>query len=139
MENLLQVLCNAKGQHAKAEASEIHSFISDITKMNSDMVYDWDEWSGEEWMSIMENKKKIAIIGIKIPIIFVSSEDQDKLQSYELVKKLHRVVIEDFDKEMWHLNLDEYKQAIPEVEWHSSDDVVNPNSFSTEEFWFATI
>lgn len=138
MENLLNVLCNAK-KHIKIELSEIHNFISDVSKMKSEIICDWDEWSGEEWMSVAVDKKKIAMIGIKIPVIFVLSEDQAKLQEYELIKKLYRVEIDDFDNEMWNIDLEEYKNAIPEIEWHSSKDVVNTNSFSTDEFWFATI
>ena len=139
MENLLEILCDAKNQHVRTDIAEIHRFASDITKASGGITCDWDEWCGEEWMSILENKKLLAILSIKIPIIFILAEALDAFKPYELIENLYCVVIEDFDKEMWVLDLDEYKRIIPELEWHSSDDVVDSSSFSTEGFWFATI
>jgi len=139
MENLLNILKRVKSSYPTIEISEIRDFYTTGSKVQGDISLDWDEWSGEEWLSLMTSSERVAIIGVKIPIAFIASKFEDDLKFCELMKKLFIVTIDDFDKEIWTIDLDEYRHNIPELEWHVSEDAVNPNAFSTSEFWFATI
>ena len=85
------------------------------------------------------NTERVAIVGIKIPIAFIAFKYKEDMLRYELIKKMFIVEIDNFDKKIWSVDLDEYKYNIPELEWHVSEDAVNSTAFSTSEFWFAII
>lgn len=139
MENLLSILQQAKDERVSIKLSEVHDFITAISLLQSDLNYDWDEWSGEEWLTLLIDNARVAMICIKIPIIFVSEQHNIYIQTFDLIKKLYKVIIKDFDECIWSIDLNKYKSLFPELEWHASEDAVDVTSFSTNEFWFATI
>jgi hypothetical protein len=139
MMNILDQLIYAKENYQAAQTEDIHNFENFISSLNIGIEYDWDEWSGEEWCSIMTDSERVAIICIKIPIVFISEKYKRKLSDCDLMKKMHIVGVPDFDEVIWSLDLSEYKESNLELEWHVSEDAVNPRAFSTSDFWFATI
>ncbi len=139
MKDLIKVLKHAKENYPKISSSEIHHFCDDTNKINNEISYDWDEWCGEDWITITLKNRRVLMIGVKIPVAFVTTSVFEYIQSFELMRKLYVVTINDFDDIIWSLDLDEFKNVFSYIDWHASDDAVDTTSFSTNDFWFATI
>lgn len=139
MKDLINVLKYVKDNYSNISLPEIHDFCDSLNKAKNEIRYDWDEWSGEDWLTVTVKNKKAAMIGIQIPIAFVTLSDFEYIQSFKIMRKLHVVTINDFDDIMWTLDLRTFKNVFPNMEWHASEDAVDTTSFSTNDFWFATI
>ena len=47
--------------------------------------------------------------------------------------------VSDYSTEEWKIDLEELKRKIPEISWNASPYAVDINSFSLDDFYFATI
>jgi len=138
MKNIVSILEQARNNNPDYNFPEIIKGIKSLKKVDHSINYDWDE-SDEEWVSLLKENERVAIIGVKIPVIFVVNEFKKTLDTYEFSQKILCIEINDFDEVIWSIDLEEYESKINEPPFHASSESINLNSFSTNDFWWATI
>lgn len=90
--------------------------------------------SGEQWVWV----QGVAMLNTKIGIAFVS-EGSSFCKRIENTKELETVIVKDYDKQDWSIELEKLKREIPEIEWHACGEAVNPAKFSIKELYYATV
>ena len=136
MRDLLYEIINAK----KIKTSWSKKELLEITKNfkndspNNEVI--WDYGSGEEVCGFVINRKLVAYVHEKLPICFCSSE----FERYKIIYSnvLWFVATKDFYKDEWFLNLKKLQETVPEIQWRTCVEAVNPKSFSVDGFRFAT-
>ncbi len=118
---------------------QLKLFIKDILITNPNIEVDWDEWSGEKWASLFIRGEKFAIICAELPVVFILKEKKELIKNINSLCEHNYIEIKSFVDNMWMLDKNEFEQKIPQLIWHASDEAINVNKFSTDDFWFATI
>lgn len=57
----------------------------------------------------------------------------------ELMNDLWCEEVENYSAEEWKIDLTTVRHQLAEIMWHSSNDVVNSNQFSLNDFYFTTV
>lgn len=94
---------------------------------------DWDEGAGEEWLRVMDGPRQLALVSIKVPFAFISTNAEgSKSSATEIVT----IDIDDFDK----VQLSCSPLILAEV-FGSSDrlDALDSESFSANDLWYSTV
>jgi len=135
MRNLLLETLKAKG--IKGWNHEKLIILTEDFMQDSDInMIVWDYLSGEEVCGFLIGDKLVAYVHEKLPICFYLIEfDKYKDLNSDI---LWFVASEDFYKREWYANLDQLREMIPELTWSASVEAVNPDSFSVDDFRFAT-
>ena len=77
-------------------------------------------------------------VNTKIGLIFVCSSYATQIPRM-LHSKYKIFVIERFDEKEWCIDLKELERSVTQIVWHSSEDIVDPNAFSLDDLYYATI
>lgn len=74
----------------------------------------------------------------KIGIAFIRKDEltEETIQQLNLYYLFN---VSDYSTEEWKIDLEELKRKIPEISWNASPYAVDINSFSLDDFYFATI
>ena len=57
----------------------------------------------------------------------------------KILKNLEIVFTENYYSSDWTIGVSDLKKEIPEIYWYASEDAVNTNCFSLDDFYFATV
>ena len=86
----------------------------------------------------MENMMEI-LIKARGKKIFLKNEFKELLMKISLADRDLKLDWDDYSSENWFIDVVDFKQKIPELYWHASEDAVNRNSFSLQDLYFATV
>ncbi len=138
MENMIDVLKRARQKKVFVN-NEFEELLMKIQSADSNLKLDWDCGSGEEWARFSNRKDGIVcMISAKIGLAFIRKNyESDNIR--ETIDMLEVVYTEGYSSDEWFIDLADLKQTIPELYWHASEKAVNPNSFSLDDLYFATI
>lgn len=141
LHNLLSEIIKFKEYQKEWSEDFPNDILEKIQSFNTGIAVDWDSNSGEEWALIIKGRDVIGIIAAKIPLAFINDDlfYQFKFHSPKIFTKIYCVKVNEFDKKDWFVDLKEFKLEIPELEWHACHDAVNPEAFSINDFFYATI
>jgi len=134
------VLEQARRNHNNLEIGEIHSFAKEI-ELNNGTTFsvDWDYWSGEDWLTLLKDRRRVGIVCIKLPLAFIATSIKNDIASHSIFNKLHVETIDDFDIACWNLSINDFNSKFSELDWHGFENALNPEAFSTNELWYATV
>lgn len=109
--------------------------VSDLVEKKECSI-SWDYDCGEKVCGVFIENELAAYIHARFPICFAT----DEFSKVECVfaSLLHIVRITDFYEENWYVDLEKMEWYAPEITWRCSEDAVNPNAFSIDDFRFAT-
>lgn len=139
MRNLTDEILKSKEYQKTWSKEKLDILIKLWGEEDGSLKFDCDIESGEQWISIFKNNTKLAMIGIKLPILFLNERCVNNIKEYDFIKEVHVVRDIDFDTNSWYINLDVIKHSVPELNWHASADAVNSECISINDFWYATI
>ncbi|MCL1809782.1 MAG: hypothetical protein FWG42_08505 [Clostridiales bacterium] len=139
MNDLLKVLIEAKNKMVFTTQKDFVDLLKEIEQNTSSLELDWDDGAGEEWARFIHHEfGKVYMINSKIGIIFAK-----RIFSNEIPQTLYDrfiiSIVECYDKEEWHVDLETLRKSVSQIEWNTSDDIVNPNAFSLDDLYYATI
>ncbi|MFA7761326.1 hypothetical protein [Streptomyces sp. NRRL S-448] len=97
-------------------------------------VLDWDIDADEEWLSLLVDNTRIAMISTKIPLI-VALECY-LLGSSPLPKGARFIGVPSFEDPVMCCDTDALRQAFGEAQAYGTLD---PDLFSANDLWFATV
>lgn len=135
MRDLAKEIERASLFRGKWDQSVLNSLIDLF--MNSDkannVVCDFD--SGEEICGFFKGSQLVAYVHLKFPIGFAKKEFICFATRFK--NNIHVVAIDDFDTPEWFVDMNILQSFSPELSWYESEDAVNPNCFSIDDFRFA--
>lgn len=139
MNDLLKVLNIAKESYTCLEKHNLQKLIEDIRKKDSSLTLDWDDGAGEEWVRFFSvSLGTVCMIHVKLPIAFVcNSYDYSCIGA--CLRNIEIVYVDSFSEDEWSVDLGRLKDKVPEIDWHTSIDIVNPDSFSLSDLYYATV
>ncbi len=139
MEDMLKVLKKGREKKIFNDKEEFIKLLKQMQSADESLELDWDDGAGEEWAIFYTSKNgTVCMMNVKIGVAFFrKSYDINILNG--IIDDLQIVYTEDYCTEQWYINFDELKSSIPEIYWHSAEEVVNRNSFSLDDLYFATI
>ena len=134
MKNLTDILLKAERYNS--------SWSKDSLKLlfgKKDIItFNWDMESGERWASIFLDHEFICYISSVIPIAFCKTvflKETEKL----LEEKVIIISGGDFDNKNWFINSQRLEMCSSKLKWIVSEQVLNLEQFSINDFWYATI
>lgn len=138
MENMMEILKRARDKKIFLN-NEFEELLMKIQLADSNLELDWDDGAGEEWARFSNKKDGIVcMINAKIGVVFIKKNYKfSKIK--KIIDMLEIVFTDDYCSDNWFIDLTNLKQTIPELYWHTSEEAVNINSFSLDDFYFATI
>ncbi len=100
---------------------------------------DWDPDSGEEICYLYTENGGKALIHSKFPIGIANESflESEHAFGHLFSKEIHIVKTEDFNKELWFIDLEKLKDIAPEIKWIAGPDAVDSASFSALDFAYA--
>ncbi len=100
---------------------------------------DWDPDSGEEICFLYTENGGKALIHSKFPIGIANESflESEHAFGHLFSKEIHIVKTEDFNKELWFIDLEKLKETAPEIKWIAGPDAVDIASFSALDFVYA--
>jgi hypothetical protein len=136
MRELINEIYEAKKNSTTWDADILLKYVKRIQEDNPHIRILWDWNSGIDVCGLAINDKLIAYIHSRCPICFAKKEFEKYMEVFG--SKLWLVLIEDFYKDEWHVDLNKLAEIAPEVSWCASKDAVDPDKFSIDGFKFAT-
>lgn len=139
MSNLLEILVKAKDKCLFKEEEVFIRALDEIKQFDEDLKLDWDDGAGEEWARLNhEVYGTVYMINTKIGIIFARKSYERKIPHF-LFSKYEIFITENYDKDEWFIDLAKLKSEVSQISWHASEGAVNPNKFSLNDLYFATV
>lgn len=139
MQDMLSVLRRAKQKPTFKDPNEFKSLLEQIKKAKPTLKIDWDEGAGEKWVRFIDqNNGIVCMLSVDLKLAFI--RENSKIQSLLNTMRNYEIVfVDDFSSDNWSIDVDELENDIAEIVWHTSEDVINSNCFSLDDFYFATI
>ena len=139
MSDLLEILIKAKDKCLFKEEEVFIRALDEIKQFDRDLNLDWDDGAGEEWARLNHQEHGIVyMINSKIGIIFARKSYESKIP--QVLFSMYEVFItENYDKDEWFIDLAKLKSEVKQISWHASEEAVNPNKFSLNDLYFATV
>ena len=136
MRDLLYEIIKAKKIKANWNERVLFEIAENFKNDSSDNEVWWDYGSGEEVCGFSINRILVAYVHAKLPICFYSSE----FERYKIIYSniLWFVATGDFYKNEWFVDTKKLREIVPEVQWRTCVEAVNPESLSVDGFRFAT-
>lgn len=136
--NMTEILKKAKKKKI-FQNNEFQKILKKILLADENLTLDWDDGAGEEWARFYnQTDGKVCMINAKIGIAFIRiSYEFNNINN--VIDMLEVVFTDDYGSDDWFIDLADLKESIPELYWHTSEEAVNPNGFSLDDFYFATV
>lgn len=139
MRDLFTVLFQAQAMRPRIGYFKLKQIVLDIQTADVSLRMDWDEGAGEEWIRFIHpTEGLVMMIHDVVPIAFIKSTYNvlliDKAITHFLV-----IQSENFDSAEWTVNVDRLTRDIPEIVWHASISAVDPDCFSLNDLYYATV
>lgn len=136
---MLETLKQAKRKKLFSNQQEFKDLLTQIKIADTELKLDWDDGAGEEWARFYNLTDGIVcMMNTKLGLVFMRKkyENQD---IKKILKNLEVVFTKNYYSSDWTIDVSELKKEIPEIYWHASEDAVNTNCFSLDDFYFATV
>ena len=138
IKDMTKILLNAKQKFVFKDNKDFTQFIHEIIE-RTHLQLDWDTGAGEEWARLIaDNFGIVGMVHTKIGIAFIR-KNYDGVPLKELMNDLWCEEVENYSAEEWKIDLTTVRHQLAEIVWHSSNDVVNSNQFSLNDFYFTTV
>ncbi len=138
MKDITSILLQVKQKFVFKDNKDFTQFIYEIIK-KTHLQLDWDTGAGEEWARLIaDNFGVVCMVHTKIGIAFIR-KNHDDVSLSELMDCLWCEEVENYSIEEWKIDLTVIHNQISEIIWHSTAETVNPNQFSLNDFYFATV
>lgn len=139
MNNLLEILKKGKNKHIFIDNNEFERYLNKIQLSDKTLKLDWDKGAGEEWARFIHEKYGIVyMINARIGINFVRKNYLKQI-SNKIFLDCELFITEKYSEDEWFVDLEKLKEEVSEICWHASESAVNPNKFSLNDLYFATI
>lgn len=139
MKDMLAVLKRAKEKKVFSGKQEFRQLLQQIQSADTSLQLDWDDDAGEEWARLGNSIHGIVcMISTNIGVVFIR-EAYDFEQIKEVCQELEVVFTKNYASNEWYVDKERLKREVPEIQWYVSEDSVDANGFSLEDFYFATI
>jgi len=139
MYDLLNVLLEAKKKLIFKTTGSFTNVLKEIEQSDNSLILDWDKGAGEEWARFIHCEiGKVYMLNSRIGIIFVCKAYFDSIPQ-TLYAQYSVYLVDNFIKKEWYISLNALKEEIPEIVWHTSEDIINSGRFSLDDLYFATI
>lgn len=139
MKDLLKLLLEAQEKKKFTSQEDFKNFLSDIRRSNEYLELEWDDEAGEEWAILKyPHHGGGAMINSKIGLVFVWRSSNALI----LPDAFSQCVVyetENFDMDEWHIDLVKLEELVPEISWCVGEEAVNPERFSLQELFYATV
>lgn len=118
---------------------EIKNLIADICAKDSSLTVDWDDDAGEEWVRLCSKVHgKVFMMHTQLRIVFIrKSYDFERIS--DALGQIAVIFTDNYSADEWSIDLAELKNNFPEINWRASEESVNPDCFSLDDLYFATI
>lgn len=139
MRDLFAVLLQAQAMRPHIGYFGLKQIFLDIQTADASLRMDWDEGAGEEWIRFIHpTEGLVMMIHDVVPIAFIKSTYNVLLIDRAIA---HFLVIqsENFDSAEWTVNVDRLTRDIPEIVWRASISAVDPDCFSLNDLYYATV
>ena len=138
MKDLIDVLMKARRKMIFKGRCDFVKHL-DMIKFSDDLHADWDDGAGEEWARISHKDYGIVyMMNVQIGILFVKKNYANRVPK-AFHSRYEVVYVDNYNDDEWSVDVKRLKNEIPELDWHTSEDAVNPNSFSLNDLYFATV
>lgn len=139
MKDMLEILRRAKQKKIFANQEEFKDVLVRIQMADTGLRLDWDDGAGEEWARLSNLMDGIVcMINTKIGVVFVKK--RYKFQNIKhILDNFEIVFTEDYCSADWFIDVSNFEREISEMYWHASENAVNKNCFSLDDFYFATV
>lgn len=138
MENMVEILKKARDKKIFLN-NEFQELLTKIQLADRNLKLDWDDGAGEEWARFSNQKEGIVcMISAKIGVAFIR-KCYEFNNIRDVINMLEIVFTNDYCTDNWFIDLVDFKQRIPELYWHASEEAVNTNGFSLDDLYFATV
>jgi hypothetical protein len=139
MKDLLELLIEAKNKLTFDTQNNFINALNEVKQFDTTLDLDWDNGAGEEWARFIHHEiGKIYMLNSKIGVVFVREIYSDRLPQI-LYSKYKICLVDNYAEKEWHIDLEALAKGIPEIVWHTSTDIIDPNKFSLDDFYYATI
>ena len=113
--------------------------IPQIKIADTELKLDWDDGAGEKWARFYNLTDGIVcMVNAKLGLVFMRKKYKNQ-DIKNILKNLEVVFTENYYSSDWTIDVSDLKKEIPEIYWHASEDAVNTNGFSLDDFYFATV
>lgn len=136
---MLATLRQAKQKKVFSNQQEFKDLLTQIQIADIELKLDWDDGAGEEWARFNDLTDGIVcMINAKLGLVFMRKKYKNQ-EIKKILKNLEVVFTENYYSSDWTIDVSDLKKEIPEIYWHASEDAVNANCFSLDDFYFATV
>lgn len=137
--DILNVLETARGKTLYHTEDEFILLLQHISQIDTAIKLDWDNDAGEEWAELYyPHSDTVYKLHTKVGIVFTNTQNYNLIPQI-LLERCVVVQVVNMDAPIWKVSIKMLREKIPEITWHTSTDIVNPNCFSTSEFIYATM
>ncbi|MCL1865834.1 MAG: hypothetical protein FWF82_00310 [Oscillospiraceae bacterium] len=135
IKDMTSLFSNAK-KYGIFSHNQLIGIIEVIKEQKPNWKIDWDKDAGEEWITFFNaDLGETCWIHTKIKIAFCS-----KNAFLDFLKEtIYIVYVDSFSLDEWYIDIEYIKKEIPELDWRVSGKSVNPDIFSLQDLYFATV
>lgn len=107
--------------------------IASSLALSFETEVEWDEGAGEEWLRVLAGSRLVALVSIKLPFVFIKRSVNELTGSSQNVVF---VAVADFDD----VELSCSSAVLAEVFGGTKRlGVLDPDGFSANDLWYATV
>ena len=139
MKDMMEILRKAKCKRVFENQEEFRAVLTQMQSADAELRLDWDDGAGEEW-AIFDNLADgiVCMMNARLRLAFI--REKYNFQKIEQVLRDFEIVFtENYDLDEWSVDVEHLKKEIPQIYWHTSEDAVNAECFSLNDFYFATV
>lgn len=139
MNDMIKVLEKAREFPLFGGNEEIKNLIAAICAKDSSLIVDWDDDAGEEWVRLCSKVHgKVFMMHTQLRIVFIrKSYDFDLIS--DALEQIAVIFTDNYSADEWYIDLFELKNNFPEISWHACEEAVNPDCFSLDDLYYATV
>lgn len=139
MKDMLETLRKARRKKIFLDQQDFKSVLIQIQLADPELELDWDDGVGEEWARFSNpTDGVVCMINARLGLAFI--REKYKLQNIrKVLEDLEVVFTENYYSDDWSIDVSDLKNEISEIYWHASENAVNSNCFSLDDFYFATV
>lgn len=94
------------------------------------------DWDGpdEAWARVLADDGLVALVHHLLPLVFLNQAHEELAASAE-DNGARVVLVDDFNARHYRAE----RAALERLGWHAAPDAVDPEGFSAEDLWYATV
>lgn len=135
MKDLYVELLDAKTNKVYKE-NEFERLLLSLDSLSNGLTVNWDSGAGEEWAFVNSDVFSI-MLNRRIGICFVRGVLDISVSS--CLSQCKCVFVDGYDLKEWCIDPDVLNKCISEIVWHSHDNAIDPQCFSLNDFYYATV